>query len=97
MILSNVELWEGFSDILVEPEDPAAGMIIKVKYSGSMQGLEDACAKVMEQMKARRYDEKLRNDGRANILTYDMLPRLPRWCITAFQRENRHREQNMQY
>ena len=70
LIMSNAESGEGFSDILVEPEDPDAGMVIEVKYSDSMQGLDDACARAMEQIKARRYDERLRNDGRENILAY---------------------------
>ena len=32
LILSNVESGEGFCDIMIEPEDPDAGMVIEVKY-----------------------------------------------------------------
>ena len=70
LIMSNVESGEGFSDILVEPEDPDAGMVIEVKYAPTFQALDEACAKALEQIKARRYDERLRNDGRENILAY---------------------------
>ena len=70
LIRSNAESGEGFSDILVEPEDPDAGIVIEVKYAPTVQGLEQACAKAMEQIKARRYDERLREDGRENILAY---------------------------
>ena len=57
-------------DILVEPEDPDAGIVIEVKYAPTFRGLEQACAKAMEQIKARRYDERLREDGREDILAY---------------------------
>ena len=70
LIRSNAESGEGFSDILVEPEDPDAGIVIEVKYAPTFQGLEQACAKAMEQIKAQRYDERLREDGREDILAY---------------------------
>lgn len=70
LILSNVESGDGFSDILVEPEDPDAGMVIEIKYAPTLQGLDEACAKAMEQIKARRYDERLRNEGREDITAY---------------------------
>lgn len=70
LILSNAESGEGFSDILIEPEDPDAGIVIEAKYATSIAGLDEGCKKAMEQIKVRRYDEKLRNDGRENILGY---------------------------
>ena len=54
----------------MEPEDPDAGIVIEVKYAPTFQGLEQACARAMEQIKARRYDERLREDGREDILAY---------------------------
>ena len=70
LIRSNAESGEGFSDILVEPEDPDAGIVIEVKYAPTFRGLEQACARAMEQIKARRYDERLREDGLEDILAY---------------------------
>ena len=70
LILSNAESGDGFSDILIEPEDPDAGIVIEVKYAASIAGFDEGCRKAMEQIKARKYDEKLRNDGRENILAY---------------------------
>lgn len=70
LILSNAESGEGFSDILVEPEDPDAGMVIEVKYAPTFKGLDEACTKAMTQIKERRYDERLRNDGREDILAF---------------------------
>ena len=70
LILSNAESGEGFSDILIEPEDPDAGIVIEVKYAASIAGLDEACERAMAQIKERRYDERLRSDGRENILAY---------------------------
>ena len=70
LIMSNAESGEGFSDILVETDDPDAGLVIEVKYSPTLEGLEDACTRAMAQIKARRYDERLRNDGRNDILAF---------------------------
>ena len=67
LILSNAESGEGFSDILIEPEDPDAGIVVEVKYAPSILGLDRACEEAMGQILARRYDERLRNDGRMNI------------------------------
>lgn len=70
LIQSNVESGDGFSDILVEPEDPDAGMVIEVKYAPSVAGLEEACVKAMTQIKELRYDERLRNEGREDIIAF---------------------------
>lgn len=63
------ESGEGFSHILIEPEDPDAGIVIEVKYAASIAGLDVACRKAMEQIKSRKYDERLRGDGEEGIRT----------------------------
>ena len=70
LILSNVESGEGFSDILIEPEDPDAGMVIEVKYSPTLAGMDRACQAAMAQIKEKHYDERLRNEGRENITAF---------------------------
>ena len=70
LILSNAESGDGFSDILIEPEDLGAGIVIELKYASTFAGLDDACQRAMMQIRARRYDERLRNDGRENIMAY---------------------------
>ena len=70
LIMSNAESGDGFSDILIEPEDPDAGLVIEVKYTSSISGLDKACYEAMQQIRDRRYDEKLRNDGRTEITAY---------------------------
>lgn len=70
LILSNVESGEGFSDILIEPEDPDAGIVIEVKYAPTLNELDEACVRAMAQIKEKRYDERLRNEGREDITAY---------------------------
>ena len=70
LIKSNRESGDGYSDILIEPENPDAGIIIEVKYAASISGLDKACENAMAQIKNRRYDETLRENGRCDILAY---------------------------
>ncbi|MDO5551479.1 MAG: AAA family ATPase, partial [Lachnospiraceae bacterium] len=70
LILSNAESGDGFSDILIEPEDPDAGIVIEVKYASNIAGLEKACGEALAQIREKRYDERLRNDGRTEVLAY---------------------------
>ena len=70
IVRSNVESGEGFVDILIKPEDPDEGILIELKYSKTFDGLEKACERAMEQIKDRRYDEALREEGRYHILAY---------------------------
>lgn len=70
LIKSNRESGDGYSDILIEPENPDAGIIIEVKHAASMGGLDKACENAMAQIKNRRYDEALRENGRCEILAY---------------------------
>ena len=70
LILSNAESGDGFSDILIEPEDPDTGIVIEVKYSPTLAGMESTCATALEQIKSKRYDERLRNEGRENVTAF---------------------------
>ena len=70
LILSNAESGDGLSDILIEPEDPDTGIVIEVKYSPTLAGMESACEAAMNQIKEKRYDERLRNEGREHITAF---------------------------
>ena len=70
LIQSNIESGDGFVDILIEPENPDAGIIIELKYAQTYAGLEKACQKAMNQIRGLRYDERLRNEDRNDILAY---------------------------
>ena len=70
LIKSNRESGDGFSDILIMPEDPDAGIVIEVKYAKEMKELDAACEAAMAQIKNKRYDEALRDEDRCDILAY---------------------------
>ena len=70
LIKSNRESGDGFSDILIEPEDPDAGIVIEVKYAKEMKELDAVCEAAMAQIQNKRYDEALRDEGRCDILAY---------------------------
>ena len=70
LIMSTAESGDGFSDILIDPEDPDAGIVIEAKYASSVAGLEKACEEALKQIREKRYDERLRNDGRTDVLIY---------------------------
>ena len=70
LIKSNRKSVDGFSDILIKPEDPDAGIIIEVKYAKEIKGLDAACDAAMAQIKDKHYDEALRDEDRCDILAY---------------------------
>ena len=70
LIKSNRESGDGFSDILIKPENPDLGIVIEVKYAKEFKGLDAACDAAMAQIKQKSYDETLRDEGRCDILAY---------------------------
>ena len=70
LVRSNVEAGEGFADIIIEPENPNAGIIFELKYSKEVSGLDKACERAIQQIKDRRYSEYLKNDGRQDMMFY---------------------------
>ncbi len=70
LVKSNVEAGEGFADIIVETDDPDAGIVIELKYTKSFDEMETACQKALDQIQDRRYQEYLINDDRKNIRLY---------------------------
>ena len=70
LVKSNVEAGEGFADMIVETDDPDAGIIAELKYVKEFKDMEQACRKALEQIKDRRYQEYLLNDDRRDILLY---------------------------
>ena len=69
-VKSNRESGDGFLDILLKPKNPDAGIIIELKYAHTMNDLEKACERALGQIRDRRYDEALREDGRDDVLAY---------------------------
>lgn len=69
-IASNKEAGEGFADLIVETDNPDAGLIIELKSVDKLSGLEGACERAITQIQGRRYDEYLKNEGRSDIWAY---------------------------
>ena len=69
-VKSNRESGDGYADILLKPKNPDVGIVIELKYAHSMNELDKACERAMEQIKNHRYDTELREDGRNDILAY---------------------------
>ena len=69
-VRSNRESGDGYADILIKPKNPDVGIVIELKYSSSFKELDQACERALEQIKDRRYDEALREDGRNEVLAY---------------------------
>ena len=70
LIKSNRESGDGFNDILIKPENPDLGIVIEVKYAKEFKGLDAACDAALAQIKQKRYDETLRDEGRFDVLAY---------------------------
>lgn len=68
-ISSNRESGDGYSDILAEIDEDEIGIVIEVKYAED-GNLESACEKALEQIKEKRYEEALREEGIDHILKY---------------------------
>ena len=70
LVKSNVEAGAGFADIVVETDDPDAGIVVDIKYTKSFDEMETACKKALDQIQARRYQDYLINDDRKDIHLY---------------------------
>ena len=69
-VRSNRESGDGYEDILIKPKNPDTGIVIELKYARSFKELDQTCERALEQIKDRRYDEALREDGRNEVLAY---------------------------
>lgn len=70
MIMSNVESGDGFADIIIETEEIDDGIVIEVKYSPSFDRLKEDAEKALKQIRDLRYTERLKGDGRENVISY---------------------------
>ena len=91
LILSNAESGDGFSDILIEPEDPDAGIIFELKHARVASGLNKSCENAITQIRNRRYEEYLKNDGRNKIVLYGIAFYKKR-CKVVVERINGERD-----
>lgn len=69
-VKSNRESGNGFADIMIKPKNPDTGIILELKYARSINDLDQACERALNQIKDCGYDQELREDGRNDILAY---------------------------
>ena len=83
LVKSNVEAGEGFADIIVETDDPDAGIVVELKYTKNFDDMKMTCQKAIDQIRDRRYQEYLLNDDRKNIRLYGITFCKKRCCAIS--------------
>ena len=83
LVKSNVEAGDGFADIIVETDNPDAGIVAELKYTKNYDEMRIACRKAMNQIRDRRYQEYLLNDDRRDIRLYGIAFCKKRCCVIS--------------
>ena len=83
LVKSNIEAGEGFADIIVETDDPDAGIVAELKYTKNFDDMKMTCQKAIDQIRDRRYQEYLLNDDRKNIRLYGITFCKKRCCAIS--------------
>ena len=83
LVKSNVETGEGFADIIVETDDPDAGIVVELKYTKNFDELKAASQKALDQIRDRRYQEYLLNNDRKSIRLYGIAFCKKRCCAIS--------------
>ena len=83
LVKSNVEAGEGFADIIIETDDPDAGIVVELKYTKNVDELKAASQKALDQIRNRRYQEYLLNDDRKYIWLYGIAFCKKRCCAIS--------------
>ena len=68
-IYSTRETRDGYSDIVVETENSATGIILEIKYAHD-RNLVESCENALEQIVNAHYEEEMKNEGVDRILKY---------------------------
>lgn len=83
LVKSNVEAGEGFADIIVETDDPDAGIVAELKYTKNFDDMKMTCQKAIDQIRDRRYQEYFLNDDRKDIRLYGITFCKKRCCAIS--------------
>lgn len=85
IVRSNGESGDGYGDILIEIDSDDTGIIIEMKYAENAR-YETACGEALEQIRAKDYTEKLRDEGFFTIYRYGIAC-FRKKCRVACERE----------
>lgn len=86
-VSSNREGGDGRADILINTENPNTGIVIELKKANTLSELPSKCQQALAQIREKRYDEALRNEGRNDIWAYGIAFYKKR-CRVAVQKLN---------
>ncbi len=70
IVKSNLESGDGFADLIIETDNYNSGIVVEIKHSLTYEGMSDSCLEAINQIKDKRYDTYLKNEGRNDILIY---------------------------
>lgn len=83
LVRSNRDAGNGYSDIMIETEDPEKGIILEVKYAQDGEE-EAACLGALQQIEDKNYAEALEQEGITRILKYGIACNIKRcWVMLA--------------
>lgn len=86
IVRSNGESGDGYGDILIEIDSDDTGIVIEIKYAENAR-YEDACREALEQIRAKDYTRKLRDEGFFTIYRYGIAC-FRKKCRVACERED---------
>lgn len=86
-VFSNKESGDGFSDIIIEIDDPQVGVVIELKYSQEESSLEKDCRDALKQIDNRHYTEVLHREGYTKILKYGLANHLKKCRVMVEEEE----------
>ena len=70
IVKSNLESGDGLADLIIETDNYNNGIVIEIKHSLTYDDMNNSCLEALNQIKYKRYDTYLRNEGRNDILIY---------------------------
>lgn len=80
-VSSNRESGNGFSELLIETDDPEIGIVIEVKYTDDNGSPESDCKNALKQIETKNYAQVLEQDGIRKILKYEIAFQMKKCCV----------------
>ena len=85
VVKSEQESGEGYPDILVKAVEKRAGCVFEIKYAEGGK-FDETCRKAMQQIKAKKYSDILKQEGMEKIYLYG-IAFYRKFCKVVFEQE----------
>lgn len=69
-VQSNRESGDGYPDLTIQNDESGTGIILELKYSKTLSGMEDACDRALAQIREKEYETALLREGMTTIYSY---------------------------